>query len=258
MKRSNQHTAERRSLPWRSGRAALSARTVTAVAETVADTTETVADTTQPGFRSVWRLAAVTTAGGVLWATRSNEVPMASGLAITVLTAAALTDIEEHRLPDRIVLVAATLLAAGLAVDAVRGSAIRADHIVIGTIALGGPPLLVHIVSPGSMGFGDVKTAAVLGAAVGAVHWQLALSALALAAGGTATVGIVTQRRMIAFGPGLVGAGALALIAHGILLPGEFDSLPKDGHRAEAPMIGTRSQIGVAAFDATPFESRSR
>ena len=64
------------------------------------------------------------------------------------------------------------------------------------------PLLLMHLASPSSMGFGDVKLAVVVGAAVGAADWQLALPALALAAGATATVGIVERLRHVPFGPG--------------------------------------------------------
>jgi prepilin signal peptidase PulO-like enzyme (type II secretory pathway) len=60
----------------------------------------------------------------------------------------------------------------------------------------------------------------VLGGALGTVDWQLAVSALALAAGTTATVGVLRRMRHIAFGPGLAFAATVALIAHPLLLPG--------------------------------------
>jgi prepilin signal peptidase PulO-like enzyme (type II secretory pathway) len=78
--------------------------------------------------------------------------------------------------------------------------------------------LILHLVAPASMGFGDVKAGLVLGAAIGVVNWQLALAGLALAAGLTATVGVLTRASTVAFGPGLVAASAIALVAHPMLL----------------------------------------
>ncbi len=44
-------------------------------------------------------------------------------------------------------------------------------------LAFAGPLLLLHLVSPAAMGFGDVKAGIVLGYALGLVHWHLALAA---------------------------------------------------------------------------------
>ena len=68
------------------------------------------------------------------------------------------------------------------------------------------------------MGFGDVKLALLLGAAVGALDWQLTIPALAIAAGTTATVGLMRHARAIAFGPGLVGGSLVAMLAHDLLV----------------------------------------
>jgi leader peptidase (prepilin peptidase)/N-methyltransferase len=70
------------------------------------------------------------------------------------------------------------------------------------------------------MGFGDVKLAVVLGAAIGVLDWNLAIPALALAAGSTATVGVLTRARHVAFGPGLVGGALVAMLAHDLLVRG--------------------------------------
>jgi leader peptidase (prepilin peptidase)/N-methyltransferase len=76
------------------------------------------------------------------------------------------------------------------------------------------PVLALHLVSPASMGFGDVKAAVVLGAAVGTVDARLAYVALCLAAAGGVAVGLATRRRTIPFGPFLVVASLLVLLAH--------------------------------------------
>jgi leader peptidase (prepilin peptidase)/N-methyltransferase len=64
------------------------------------------------------------------------------------------------------------------------------------------------------MGFGDVKAAVVLGAAVGTADARLAAVALCLAAAGGAAVGLATRRRTIPFGPFLVGASLVVLLVH--------------------------------------------
>jgi len=88
----------------------------------------------------------------------------------------------------------------------------------VSALVVGGPILLVHLVSPASMGFGDVKAALVVGMAVGSLGWQLGLVALTLAAGTAAAVGIACRARTIAFGPFLVLGGCLALIGHDLWL----------------------------------------
>ena len=74
------------------------------------------------------------------------------------------------------------------------------------------PLLVLHLVAPRSMGFGDVKAALVLGAAVGTLAWQLGLVALCAAAGLGAGVGLARRSATIAFGPFLVAGAAVALI----------------------------------------------
>ena len=93
-------------------------------------------------------------------------------------------------------------------------------RLAAGAILLGGPLLVVHLISPTAMGFGDVKAAFVLGAAVGLVDWRLGLTTLAVAAGLTAVVGLLRNAPAVPLGPGLVGAAALSLVAPGLLVPG--------------------------------------
>ncbi len=146
-------------------------------------------------------------------------VPIASALAVAILVPAALVDVHTRRLPD--VWIGAGAIAF-LVVDAFGrafgGSSVTPGHLALGTAVMSLPLLLMHLPSPASMGFGDVKLAAVLGAAIGAIDWHLALPALALAAGATATVGVVARSRYVAFGPGLVGASVVALLAHDVLV----------------------------------------
>ena len=166
-----------------------------------------------------WRLAAIVIALVALGSTVSAQVPFASGLATAVLVPAALVDLRERRLPNTVVGGAAATFIVVLSLEALVGAPVHPGNIVVGSAVMAGPLLLLHLVSPESMGFGDIKTAVVLGAAVGAVDWQLAVAALALAAGSSATAGLVSRARTIAFGPGLVAGTALALAAHTLLLP---------------------------------------
>lgn len=170
---------------------------------------------THPG----WAVGGAVVAAAALTAGALGRAPLGSGIAVALLTIAALVDVRERRLPDVIVAASAVAFGGVIALEMLGGRAdISALHIAAGTAALAGPLFALHLIAPSSMGFGDVKAAAVLGAAVGAIDWQLAFAALALAAGATATVGIARRVPTIAFGPGLVTAAAIVLCAHPLLL----------------------------------------
>ena len=166
-----------------------------------------------------WLVAAGTIAVLALVATLHDRVPFASGLTVAGLTIAALVDVRERRLPDSMIIAAATVFTICIGIETTtREMDLSVIGMVGGVAAFGGPLLVLHLVAPASMGFGDVKAGLVLGAAIGVVDWQLALVGLALAAGLTAIVGILTRASTIAFGPGLVTASAIALAAHPMLL----------------------------------------
>lgn len=166
-----------------------------------------------------WLVAAVVTAAVAITSVAYDRVPLGSGVAVGMLTIAAIVDVSERRLPDVIVIGASSAFAICLALDsAIWQADLPLAGVVSGIAAFGGPLLILHLIAPASMGFGDVKTGGVLGAAVGAVDWQLALVALALAAGFTAAVGVATRVSTIAFGPGLVAASAIVMAAHPVFL----------------------------------------
>ncbi len=147
-----------------------------------------------------------------------GAVPLAGAVGIALLLPAAVIDVEQRRLPDTWVIAAivglATTLAVGSAVGAANGSEVGPVDVAGGAIAMAVPVLILHLVSPASMGFGDVKAAIVLGAAVGTVDGRLGVVALCLAAALGATVGLVTRRRTIPFGPFLVAGAWVVLLAH--------------------------------------------
>ena len=145
-----------------------------------------------------------------------GTVPVAGSIGIAMLVPAAVVDIEERRLPDAWVGAGAVAVIVTLAVDSVVGQPNDTEllaGVALGALAMTLPVLALHLVSPASMGFGDVKAAVVLGAAVGTADARLAAVALCLAAAGGAAVGLATRRRTIPFGPFLVVAAALVLLA---------------------------------------------
>ena len=79
-------------------------------------------------------------------------------------------------------------------------------------VACAGPLLVVHVVSPSAMGFGDVKLAAALGAALGSIDVRAALLALCVGTAATAVVGVARGRATMPLGPGLVVGSVVSLL----------------------------------------------
>ncbi len=146
-----------------------------------------------------------------------GTVPVAGAIGLAMLVPAAVIDIEERRLPDAWVAAGAVAVIVTVVVDSVVGQPNETGvpaHVALGALAMSLPVLALHLVSPASMGFGDVKAAVVLGAAVGTADARLAAVALCLAAAGGAAFGLASRRRTIPFGPFLVVASLLVLLAH--------------------------------------------
>ena len=167
-----------------------------------------------------WRLWAAGVTAVVMVGALADVIELSAAVAAVVLVPAGLVDVIERRLPDRALAVAASCLVIGLLVELIRSSAGWAD-VVIGAVVMALPLLVLHLVSPASMGFGDVKLAFVLGAVVGTIAWELAISALALAAGLSVSIAVLARARTIPFGPGLITGAALALAASSLLLPSD-------------------------------------
>jgi leader peptidase (prepilin peptidase)/N-methyltransferase len=168
-------------------------------------------------------------------------IPLASALTTAALLPAILVDLHVRRLPDTLVAGAAVVGGAALVVDVASGAHVAGGGVALGAVAMAGPMFVLHVVSPGSMGFGDVKLGIVLGAALGAVHWQLALSGLALAAGLSAVVALLRRRDTIAFGPGLWVGALLAFAANPMLVP-------------EDPAVEPLNTGGRPGFPLAPVE----
>ncbi len=141
----------------------------------------------------------------------------AASAAVALMVPAAAIDVEHRRLPDAWVLASLAALVVVLTVGALLRTSVDpgevASGIVGGTLAMAVPVLILHVVSPDSMGFGDVKAALVLGAAVGTIDWRLGAVALCLAALSGAMAGVLGRHRTIAFGPCLVFGAWTVVIA---------------------------------------------
>ena len=176
--------------------------------------TRRAANDVQAAWSAAPRTVRALTIGAALAALSSSvsaDVPLASGLTIATLVPAALVDWHQRRLPDAVVLTAAVAFAFASLAVAASGTNTSVASVALGVAMFAGPLLVVHLASPRSMGFGDVKAAAVLGAAVGAVDWGLAPWALTAAAATAAIIGVARRRATVPFGPSLV-AGALSVI----------------------------------------------
>jgi leader peptidase (prepilin peptidase)/N-methyltransferase len=158
--------------------------------------------------------AAVTAvAFGVLaWRVGADAVLPAFLAVMAAGTAISIVDLREKRIPNRMLLVAgpavAVLLAAGLLVD---GAPAKLLAVLAGAAAMFALYFLLALVAPAAMGMGDVKLAALLGGALGAVGltgWLVGLLAAFLVGGLVAIValfaGRVGWRGSIPFGPWMV------------------------------------------------------
>jgi leader peptidase (prepilin peptidase)/N-methyltransferase len=138
--------------------------------------------------------------------------------AVAIAAIAAFVDARTGRIPDSLVLIAGMPTLAvftAAAVDGHGGAALT--DIVLGGLAFAGPLFVVHLTAPEALGFGDVKLAAALGAALGLVAPGLGMLALCFAAGAAVVMGLIGRRASVPFGPGLVLGTAVALMI-GVLL----------------------------------------
>ncbi len=138
-------------------------------------------------------------------AVRSTELGVAAVLIVAAV--AACVDLRQRRIPDELVLLALVPAIAMIGV----GSVSAADA-AAGVAVFALPLFVLHLLSPGSMGFGDVKLAVPLGAALGAVDPALGLVALCVGSFVTAFTGLSLRRSALPFGPGLVVGAASVLV----------------------------------------------
>lgn len=144
----------------------------------------------------------------------AREVPVASAIALGVVgvlaAGAAVVDVHEHRIPNRLLEVALAVVVVAAALGGWR----TVGDVVVGLL-IGSVPLFVVRYDKG-LGLGDVKFAAVLGAAGGLVHPGVGLVAVWAAALASGVFALRTDRMRLALAPwlwaGFVGACAVGLV----------------------------------------------
>lgn len=130
------------------------------------------------------------------------------------------TDVKEHRLPNRLLLrwvVLSALLLLGLSI--VRGEYLPLLNAGLGAFILGVAYLLLALISRGAMGMGDVKLAIVLGLNLGyfslSALFLASLSAFVLASLVVLSgmiAGKLNAKSAVAFGPFMILGAAFALL----------------------------------------------
>jgi leader peptidase (prepilin peptidase)/N-methyltransferase len=137
---------------------------------------------------------------------------VAVGLALSLAASAAVVDLRTARIPDRLVVTSLAPVVAVLVFAAATGRAGSAiAGVAVGMLLLAGPLVVIHLLAPAAMGFGDVKLAASLGGVLGLIEPRAAVLALCVASGLTGVVGLVVGRRTLPFGPGLVVGAVVTL-----------------------------------------------
>ena len=186
------------------------------------------------GARLSGRYVAVELATGVLFGVSAAVL----GWSVTLVPVLALVagavamsavDLAVMRIPTRFVYVTAAAVTAGLVLaSVVEGPARRLLGAGVGAAALGGFLLVLHLISPRSLGFGDVRLATLVGAVVGWCGWQGEHPVLApiqavlhagLVAGLVGSVAggvlLIVRRRdqPFPFGPALAAGGVVVALA---------------------------------------------
>jgi len=131
-----------------------------------------------------------------------------------------LVDHRVHRLPDVLTLPLAATTAALLGIAAGLPSATGSwPTALLGGLTLGAAYLVLFLVNPSGMGFGDVKLALALGTALGWYGWQILLTGAfaGLVYGSVYGLGMVVARRAgrksaIPFGPFMIGGAFTGLL----------------------------------------------
>ncbi|WP_197381289.1 prepilin peptidase [Mycolicibacterium mengxianglii] len=116
------------------------------------------------------------------------------------------TDLRQRRLPNTLTLPGALVILLG-AVTCGRGAAA-----LTGAAALAGLYLMLHLLSPGGMGAGDVKLALGLGGVTGALGAQVWVLAALGAPLLTVAWALAARARVLPHGPSMCLATALAVV----------------------------------------------
>lgn len=115
-----------------------------------------------------------------------------------MLALAALVDVHEQKLPNRLLAVALMFTIAGALASLQLAVMVRC---AAGLLLGGGLLLLVRLVR--GVGMGDVKMAGVVGASVASFHLLAAPAAIAVAAFSASAFAVATRRQRLVLGPAL-------------------------------------------------------
>jgi leader peptidase (prepilin peptidase) / N-methyltransferase len=169
-----------------------------------------------PGYPLLELATAGLFAGAVL---RFESLYTAVVLALffVVLVAVAVIDVSHRIVPNRIVYPSLVAFAVLVVIGSVWGNDLDLVGAGIGFLAYGGALLLVAIVSPGGMGMGDVKLAALIGLVLGALglRYVAVAAGIGILAGGLGAVVLLvfaraSRKQAIPFGPYLALGAILA------------------------------------------------
>lgn len=155
-------------------------------------------------------------------AQRPDEIALAVAsaaaliIAIALTGAAAIVDLHEHRIPNRLLLWSASAVVAASAwLVATDGFGVhgyrRLAAVAASSLAAGVPMLVVRLQR--GLGMGDVKLAFVLGAAGGLVHPALGAVTVFGASLSAGLYGVIRRRTRLALGPWLWAAWVVPLTA---------------------------------------------
>lgn len=146
-----------------------------------------------------------------------TAAPLPASLRVAVaatgvlLAVAALVDVHEHKLPNRLLAMALAATAVGLAAS---GKLPLLNRAALGLVLAGGLMLFVRLTR--GVGMGDVKMAAVVGATTAPTAVVAAPLAIAVAALVASGYGVMAHRSRLALGPALWLGWAVALGAAGV------------------------------------------
>lgn len=164
------------------------------------------------GGGAAW-VVGIVTALGVVGAGRSwGLVGAAVAWSLGWSACAAISDHRTSRLPNELVVAGAVpVVVLGMFGLSVGSVALMAGALA-GAALYAVPLLVLHALSPAAMGFGDVKFAAALGVALGAVAPRLAVGALCVASGLAVAWGAARRQSSVPFGPCL-WCGSIMMLA---------------------------------------------
>jgi leader peptidase (prepilin peptidase) / N-methyltransferase len=138
-------------------------------------------------------------------------------LFFMVLLAVAVIDVNHRIVPNRIVYPSLVGFAVLVAIGWAVGDHLDLAAAGLGLLAYGGALFLVAVASPGGMGMGDVKLAALIGLVLGALglRYVLVAAAVGVLAGGLGALGLLvftraSRKQAIPFGPYLAGGAVVA------------------------------------------------